>query len=88
MDYSKEMKDLSSYKFKKLCLLENVGKKVNKKVLLPLPLIMVSNKRKEEAESVKEMTNISPKPKTASSNSEKFLSLLKKMVLPSKKDKD
>ena len=88
MDCSKEMKDLSSYKFKKLCLLENVAKKVNKKVHLLLQLIMASNKRKEEAESVKEMTNISLKPKTASSNSEKFLLLLRKMVLLSKKDKD
>jgi ABC-type branched-subunit amino acid transport system ATPase component len=68
--------------------LENVAKKVNKKVHPPLLLIMALNKRKEEAESVKEMTNIFPKLKTASSNSEKFLSLLKKMVLPSKKDKD
>ena len=80
MDCSKEMKDLSSSKFKKLCHLENVVKRVNKKVLLPLPLIMASNKKKEEAENVKEMTNISPKPKIESSNSEKFLLQLRKMV--------
>jgi len=88
MDYSKEMKDLNFYKFKKLCHLENVDKRVNKKVLLPLLLIMASNKKKEEAENVREMTNISPKHKIESLNSEKFLLQPKKMVLPSKKDKD